>query len=420
MDRAGIAVLQAAIAKQNKALKEDAIMTPPKTKDASISSVIGENTVEFNKLNRYIENSKKAIGESLMTLAIGAVFDKVLNEQDADMEDYLIGHKMINTLVKEQGYNNLIKRFSRQNLTLSEMARYCEMYREAITEGVIDTIKQKAQLAGNELNYTGQKFADRFEPNKGVGYKLKRAASRGRYEFNKLAIKHGPSIKQKLSIVRDKFRGKDKTVAKPYGESVEDAYNYFTGNAKPVVKEEVDLSDYTFTINESDLIGDNMDVSYKLDKAIADDFIDDIKDVIPDRAIMIIQDRVSSSMQDFIDRNNENKAAIMDIYDRASKRISGMDDGGVKDDILESAKHRVNEVYSRSSGVLNAIVKGIAESVVKKDELKKIYMDEAGHLDMDKVVNSGLVMYTVLEELNTMEMIDFTPDYLKKTLKSIS
>jgi len=34
-------------------------------------------------------------------------------------------------------------------------------------------------------------------------------------------------------------------------------------------------------------------------------------------------------------------------------------------------------------------------------------------------VNANVVMYTVLEELNTMQMVDVSPQYIKRILKEI-
>ena len=444
MDKAGIAVLQRVVANQNRrSLNEDSIVSTKSEPKAytGVSDMINEHNMNMYAQRKFIDNSKKAIGESFMSLAIGTVFDQVMNEQQADVEDYLIGHKMINTFVKEEGYENLIRRFAHKNITLSEMARYCEIYRDAITEGVMDTIKekynnlrekgyadkfkQKAALAKNEMQYRGSQLVDKVKnfKNSTTYDKTNNLINRGKYEANKLRIKHGPAIKQKLSIIRDKFRRSNTTT--PYGENALEIYNYFRKkeDGELPVRENTNYTvatDYTISLNEEEKFLNNMDTCYKLDKAIADDFIEDIKDLIPGRAIDIIQDRVSDSMQDFIDRNNSNKAAIMDIYGKASERINGAEDGPVKDDLVNLSKTQVNEVYTRPTTVLNAIVKSIAESVVRKDELKKSYMTEDGHIDMDKVVNSGLVMYTVLECLNTMEMVNFTSDYLKKTLKSIS
>ena len=476
MDKAGIAVLQQVVANQNRqSLNEDSIVSTKSEPKAytGASDMINEHNMSMYAQRKFIDNSKKAIGESFMSLAIGTVFDQVMNEQQADVEDYLIGHKMINTFVKEEGYENLIRRFAHKNITLSEMARYCEIYRDAITEGVIDTIKQKynqfdkkvgdidnklaansvsyknninrpggdyrlgrrivdsvkknAALAKNEVNFRAKQLANKASSlgNNSVQNKVNAIQNRAEYTANKIRINNTPMIKEKLSIVRNKLNESNTHTSTPYGENALEIYNYFRKkeDGELPVRENTNYAvatDYTISLNEDEQSLKNMDTCYKLDKAIADDFIEDIKDLIPGRAIDIIQDRVSDSMQDFIDRNNDNKAAIMDIYGKASERINGTEDGPVKDDLVNLSKTQVNEVYTRPTTVLNAIVKSIAESVVKKDELKKSYMTEDGHIDMDKVVNSGLVMYTVLECLNTMEMVDFTSDYLKKTLKSIS
>ena len=61
---------------------------------------------------------KTTVENYLMETAIGVVFDKIMEDQKADAEDYAIGHNMIKNFVQEEGYNNLIKRWTYKNLFL--------------------------------------------------------------------------------------------------------------------------------------------------------------------------------------------------------------------------------------------------------------------------------------------------------------
>ena len=277
-------------------LDKPAIPTSIPTPGVGIGKSGKEQTITdvmFNKLKyakRKIKDRMKfktTVENYLMETAIGVVFDKIMEDQKADAEDYAIGHNMIKNFVQEEGYKNLIKRWTYKNLLVSEMARHCEIYKDLIVE-------------------TADKVAKANKKN-------------------------------------------------------------------------------------------DEDVTYMMDSDLAERFVSDIKDLVPQRTINLINKRVANSVQDFLANNTENKIAIRDIY----------------------AKARSAAIYRKPMNMLGAMVTNFSEAVMKDNDLRSHYLDENNHINMDAIVNANVVMYTVLEELNTMQMVDVSPQYIKRILKEI-
>jgi len=301
-------------------LDKPAIPTSVPTPGVSIGKSGKEQTITdvmLNKLKyakRKIKDRlkfKTTVENYLMETAIGVVFDKIMEDQQADAEDYAIGHNMIKNFVEEEGYNNLIKRWTYKNLLVSEMARHCEIYKDLIIE-------------------TADKVA----------------------------------------------KANKKT---------------------------------------------DEDITYMMDSDLADRFVNDIKDLVPQRTINLIHKRVANSVQDFLASNTENKLAIRDIYAKATEKANQLKDksDAVKEAYINDAKARSAAIYRKPTNMLGAMVTNFSEAVMKDNDLRSHYLDENNHINMDAIVNANVVMYTVLEELNTMQMVDVSPQYIKRILKEI-
>ena len=280
---------------------------------AMTATEIMHNKMKYMKQKfKKLANFKEQVENYLMETAIGVIFDKIMEDQQADAEDYAIGHNMIKNFVQEEGYNNLIKRWTYKNLIVSEMARYCEIYKDLIVE-------------------TADKIA--------------KANKKKRDE----------------------------------------------------------------------------DVIYMMDSDLADRFVNDVKDLVPQRTINLIHKRVANSVQDFLSSNTENKLAIRDIYAKATEKANQLKDksDAVKESYINTAKAKSAAIYRKPTNMLGAMITNFSEAVMKDNDLRSHYLDENNHINMDAIVNANVVMYTVLEELNTMQMVDVSPQYIKRILKEI-
>lgn len=157
------------------------------------------------------------------------------------------------------------------------------------------------------------------------------------------------------------------------------------------------------------------DPVYTMDKAIADDFINNIKDIVPEKAIKIIRDRVADSMDQFLNQQAENKASLVNIYNKANEKVKTAANEAVKEDLTKLAKHEASKVYDRSTDVLGAMVRIMTENVHKVEDLKKVYY-ENNELNMKQIINDSTVVYMALETMNSLGMANMDEAYIQKTL----
>ena len=157
------------------------------------------------------------------------------------------------------------------------------------------------------------------------------------------------------------------------------------------------------------------DPVYTMDKAIADNFINNIKDIVPEKAIKIIRDRVADSMDQFLNQQAENKASLVNIYNKANEKVKTAANEAVKEDLTKLAKHEASKVYDRSTDVLGAMVRIMTENVHKVEDLKKVYY-ENNELNMKQIINDSAVVYMALETMNSLGMANMDEAFIQKTL----
>ena len=157
------------------------------------------------------------------------------------------------------------------------------------------------------------------------------------------------------------------------------------------------------------------DPVYTMDKAIADDFINNIKDIVPEKAIKIIRDRVADSMDQFLNQQAENKASLVNIYNKANEKVKTAANEAVKEDITKLAKHEASKVYDKSTDVLGAMVRIMTENAHKVEDLKKVYY-ENNELNMKQIINDSTVVYMALETMNSLGMANMDEAFIQKTL----
>ena len=169
----------------------------------------------------------------------------------------------------------------------------------------------------------------------------------------------------------------------------------------------VEASNKTSSIDE--------DPVYAMDKSIADDFIDKIKDVVPEKVIKIIRDRVADSMDQFLNQQAENKATLMSIYNKANEKVKTAANESVKEDITRLARYETAKIYNKPVDVLGAMTRIMAESAHKDDGMKKAYY-ENNELDMKHIINDSAVVYMALETMNVLGMATMDEAFIQKTL----
>lgn len=181
-------------------------------------------------------------------------------------------------------------------------------------------------------------------------------------------------------------------------EDVHNWYNYLIESAEEKVKEGLSLKD-----------------AYQIEQDNINDFIITIKDNIPKDIDETINERVADSIQDFIDDNKKNKADMEKIYMDAKSKMVSDNDMGIQQEASMMAKRKENKILNRPTNVFGEMTKIMLESVHKISVLKESYSNN-NKLDFKKIMKDTEVMYTFLECLNTLNIVNVNESYITNML----
>ena len=166
---------------------------------------------------------------------------------------------------------------------------------------------------------------------------------------------------------------------------------------------------------------------YNIENNKIEDYIANANGVIPDDFHNLILDRVEDSVNDFIDDNRKNKFAIKDIYDKAKEKIaaaSGVDDDedrlAIQQEALSFARGQETKINSKPVNVFGEMVRIMTESVHKVTPLKEAYMNTStNRIDFGKLVGDVKAMYTFMEAMNGIGLIEADDKFLQDTINDM-
>lgn len=136
-----------------------------------------------------------------------------------------------------------------------------------------------------------------------------------------------------------------------------------------------------------------------------DKFLDNINSTVDAKGIgEIIQKRVSSTVDSFIDKSIDSKKKIEDIIDNSKKKIEDAETEELEESARLLATRRVNEVlHGNSQTVLEMMVSSLTRKVLAKENGMESYITESG-IDMDGVMKRTVSVYTFLEMCASLEL----------------
>lgn len=158
---------------------------------------------------------------------------------------------------------------------------------------------------------------------------------------------------------------------------------------------------------------------WKLDKSITDDFYSELIDIDTSDASKMIKDRVADAIQQFVDSNSVAKMEYSDIINQAQEKISLAKDEAVIEEYSNMAKARINEMKrKRPKSILNLMVESLTRKSITDDSYKARYIHES-NVDMDSIVDDTTLIYTMLEMVNTTNMIKIDSEFLENYIESL-
>lgn len=160
--------------------------------------------------------------------------------------------------------------------------------------------------------------------------------------------------------------------------------------------------------------------TFTIDPLIKDDFfeeldMDDYKDVS-----IAIRTRVTDAVDEFIQKNIEDKQELKDIIQDTQDKILAAKTEEIKEGYTQISKQKMSKIRNaRKINIFEAMVQELSKGVIRRDDLREVYTNN-GKLDMDKIVESCKIMYTFLETVQTAKMANIDEEYIENILFDIS
>ena len=185
-----------------------------------------------------------------------------------------------------------------------------------------------------------------------------------------------------------------------------------------IVQEHYDMVVESITCDDEECNIPGRAKELHLDKTIVDDFYKDLVDLDTSEASKLIKDKVTDAMTEFIDQNTQNKLDFEEIINTAKEKISDLKEESAVESTMNEAKRQINEMKrTRHKNIFHYMVEAISKEAFKDiNGVGRQYIHES-KVDMDGVVNSAKLIYTMLEMLNTTEMV--SKDYIKTYIENL-
>ena len=151
---------------------------------------------------------------------------------------------------------------------------------------------------------------------------------------------------------------------------------------------------------------------------VTDSFLKELEDVDTEEAAKTIKERVSDAISEFIDSNMIQKLEYEEVIKAAQDKIASATDENIAEGYSMVAKEKINEMkLNREKNIFQYLVESIIKQSLSDETLKQKYVNESS-IDMDKVMDSAQLVYTMLEMTNTTEMVRVDEQYLTEYIKS--
>lgn len=167
------------------------------------------------------------------------------------------------------------------------------------------------------------------------------------------------------------------------------------------------------------------DEPFRISNSDMKKFHDRIDGMDSEKITKEIAARVAKAEEEFITKNLKDKEALEELAEKTKEKIDGVKnknpdvEESIKQEHTITYKQQVNAVMNRRKTILESIVLRMSKAIVTEEATLGDFTQENGKLDMQKIIDVSEVMYTFLEMVNTLQIKNVTPEYLRETLKSI-
>lgn len=171
-------------------------------------------------------------------------------------------------------------------------------------------------------------------------------------------------------------------------------------------------------------------------------FVFDTKTIIPKDITKMITSRVEDAVNDFIDQNKKQKEEIKKVYEKAKEKVASLKDtidpndpsfqdfngdpnteldpkygDQVQEQAMAMVRGKQRAFREEATSVFSILSKNTLEAIHRNQAIKESYsVGMTGRLDFQKAINDTKVMYSFLECLNTLNIMDLNESTLSKLL----
>ena len=171
-------------------------------------------------------------------------------------------------------------------------------------------------------------------------------------------------------------------------------------------------------------------------------FVFDTKSIIPKDITKMITSRVEDAVNDFIDQNKKQKEEIKKVYEKAKEKVASLKDtidpndpsfqdfngdpnteldpkygDQVQEQAMAMVRGKQRTFREEATSVFSILSKNTLEAIHRNQAIKESYSaGMTGRLDFQKAINDTKVMYSFLECLNTLNIMDLNESTLSKLL----
>ena len=171
-------------------------------------------------------------------------------------------------------------------------------------------------------------------------------------------------------------------------------------------------------------------------------FVFDTKSIIPKDITKMITSRVEDAVNDFIDQNKKQKEEIKKVYEKAKEKVASLKDtidpndpsfqdfngdpnteldpkygDQVQEQAMAMVRGKQRAFREEATSVFSILSKNTLEAIHRNQAIKESYsVGMTGRLDFQKAINDTKVMYSFLECLNTLNIMDLNESTLSKLL----
>lgn len=181
------------------------------------------------------------------------------------------------------------------------------------------------------------------------------------------------------------------------------------------------------------------------DKTIKD-FIIDTKDTIPHDITKIITNRVEDAVSDFVDSNKKQKEELRKVYEKAKQKLDTIDDMdntinsndplmqdfngdpnteldpkyNVQQEAVRMIRSKQRSFREQAKNVFSIMTDNTLEVIHRNQIIKEAYTTGLNNrIDFQKLVNDTKVMYSFMECVNTLCIVDLDENEIASILNKM-